>query len=272
MSEKIPEVYKAIAAIVNETGSIPKTGYNDYHQYAYTREEDIVNTLKKQFAAHQVILLPNVTRTRRVGESTLINVEFTLMSLKDGSKHVFNVPGEGADKGDKGTPKALTMAIKYALSKQFLIASGDDAEADTATDARSYGAKSTSTGSNDLFSRGTSEAASSDEEDEAPKAAPKASLARGVAAKVAKATTKVTETEEAGEEQEDVLLSRAQAATSSNKATAEDTEETAAPEAATEDDSEEESTPKVTSKASDILAKWKTNKEKSNTASLARRA
>lgn len=275
MSEKIPEVYKAIAAIVNSTGAIPKTGYNDFHNYAYTREEDIVNTLKKQFEAHQVILLPNVTKAERVGDNTLINVEFTLMSLKDGSKHVFNVPGEGTDKNDKGTPKALTMAMKYALQKQFLVGSGDDAEADTTADARAYGSKSSvgnsARGSDDMFSRGTAAATTSDEDEaeEAPKAktgAAKNSISAILARANAKTSKTTEETEESTEDQEDVLLSRAKAANAKATTTSEETEEEA--EAAGE---EVASDTQVTSKASDILAKWKNNKTK-NTASLARRA
>lgn len=258
MGEKIPEIYKAIAAIVNTTGAIPKTGYNDYHEYAYTKEEDIVNALKKQFEAHEVVLLPNVTKIEKVGDTTLINVEFTLMSLKDGSKHVFNVPGEGSDKGDKGTPKALTMAIKYALSKQFLVASGDDAEADTSVDARVYGSKSSakasSGNSDDLFSRGSSNAKTEDESEDSDSAFTRGSTNAAKAVSVDSQTGEVSE-------QEDVLLTRALAATSTK----------AAPKATIED-SEEAEAPQVTSKASDILSKWKNNKTKTGTTSLARRA
>ena len=41
------------------------------------------------------------------------------------------VAGEGADPGDKSVCKAQTSALKYALLQSFLIATGDDPEADS---------------------------------------------------------------------------------------------------------------------------------------------
>src|SRR5574340_328981 len=54
--------------------------------------------------------------------------KLTAMDGKD--KIEFLVIGEGQDRGDKATYKAMTGATKYALLKLFLIPTGDDPEKD----------------------------------------------------------------------------------------------------------------------------------------------
>ena len=44
------------------------------------------------------------------------------------------IPGTGADTGDKGHAKAMTMSKKYFLSQVFLIGGNDDPEADEKVD------------------------------------------------------------------------------------------------------------------------------------------
>jgi hypothetical protein len=57
-----------------------------------------------------------------------LTVRFTATDGKD--KLEFTVIGEGQDRGDKATYKAMTGATKYALLKLFLIPTGDDPEKD----------------------------------------------------------------------------------------------------------------------------------------------
>jgi len=73
--------------------------------------------------------------------------------------------GYGDDAGDKGIYKAYTGAEKYALMKQFLVATGDDPEGDTGTDKRAAAAEAAS---NVTVERGARQGA----RQSAPKAAP----------------------------------------------------------------------------------------------------
>jgi hypothetical protein len=43
---------------------------------------------------------------------------------------IAKVAGQGLDSGDKAPYKAMTGALKYALLQSFLLATGDDPEAD----------------------------------------------------------------------------------------------------------------------------------------------
>jgi len=133
---EITHVYKAIQAIQSQGLTVEKTGRNDFHKYNYVREEDVVEVLRKAFKENDLILLINTVSVEHTNNLTVGLFEFTLMSMQDGSTYVTKIPGEGADKGDKGSPKALTMATKYFLTKTALLSTGDDAEADEKTDER----------------------------------------------------------------------------------------------------------------------------------------
>jgi hypothetical protein len=70
------------------------------------------------------------------GKQALLTLRFT-WTLTDGDSGEtisFQSVGTGADSGDKAAYKAATGALKYALLTGFLIPTGDDPEADLATD------------------------------------------------------------------------------------------------------------------------------------------
>jgi hypothetical protein len=53
--------------------------------------------------------------------STVLTIEYDLVSAEDGSKHVACVVGEAMDSGDKGSNKALSVGYKYMAFQIFCI-------------------------------------------------------------------------------------------------------------------------------------------------------
>ena len=76
---------------------------------------------------------------------TVIRIKFQFIDGTTGERtDMQEIVSYGDDPGDKGIYKALTGAVKYALMKTFLIATGDDPEADKSTDRRSAAAEASS--------------------------------------------------------------------------------------------------------------------------------
>jgi len=72
--------------------------------------------------------------SERIGEgdsilvNVCLNVDFDIVSARDGSTHSIAVSGEALDAGDKATAKAMSSAWKQAVVQTFCIPSG---QADT---------------------------------------------------------------------------------------------------------------------------------------------
>jgi hypothetical protein len=123
-----------LAAVMAAVERVPKNGWNDFHKYHYATEADLSDAVRSNLARHGVMLIPTVDKLEwrtvqaKNGEEKIatLTVRFTATDGKD--KIDFTVIGEGQDRGDKATYKAMTGATKYALLKLFLIPTGDDPE------------------------------------------------------------------------------------------------------------------------------------------------
>lgn len=122
------------AAVMAQVEHVPKNGWNDFHKYHYATEADITTCVRAAMAEQGLMLIPTVDKVDWTkisgpkGEDRLatLTVKFT---LTDGvESREFIILGEGQDRGDKATYKAMTGALKYALLKLFLIPTGDDPE------------------------------------------------------------------------------------------------------------------------------------------------
>jgi len=130
--EKISKVQQDIQTVI-------KGGYNDFNKYAYAREVDIIGEIKPLLGKYRLALTnsgKSITRytstdeKQRENETVFVEIEYTLHDL-DGKDTLVSIGyGVGKDIGDKAVYKALTGAMKYYLSKTFLVETGDDAEND----------------------------------------------------------------------------------------------------------------------------------------------
>lgn len=139
------QVYKAIAAVAGELAKvgISKDKKNEQQGYRFRGIDDVYNALAPALVAHGLVVLPRVL-SREVTEResrnggvlfyVVVNVEFDLIAVADGSRHTIRTYGEAMDSGDKATNKALSAAYKYAMFQTFCVpteGAADDADAHT---------------------------------------------------------------------------------------------------------------------------------------------
>ena len=141
---KPPAVYKAICAITAafSHAGIAKDRVNEQEGWTFRGIDDVYNALSPLLAKHKLCILPRILerechhQRQGVGESTChvaLKVAFDFISALDGSCHSIEIWGEGTDRSDKATNKAIAAAYKYAAFQVFCIpiAGHPDGDAET---------------------------------------------------------------------------------------------------------------------------------------------
>lgn len=127
-----------LVKVMNETKRVAKNGRNDFHKYDYVTEADILEAVRENLVNNNVFIFTSVVQTQKEGDMTSVMTLHTLVDGDSGESMEVRGMGQGQDKGDKGSNKAITSAMKYMLMKMFLIPTGDDVEASDA-DGKSTG-------------------------------------------------------------------------------------------------------------------------------------
>lgn len=137
--DKVGGVFLKIAKVMADVETVAKRGHNKAHDYDYAMEADIVDELRPIMAKHKIVMIPHQSSERneievstRSGKASIVRIHHTFgfYDAEDGSAVEIGVWGEGFDSLDKASYKAFTGAEKYALLKIFMVATGDDPEAD----------------------------------------------------------------------------------------------------------------------------------------------
>ena len=136
-------VYQRWNRIIGEMGIIPKRGFNEHHKYWFTTDADLNSFVGPLFAKYHLVVIPAVTNVERFEPASgakqyLTRVHFHVLVINaDKPEDRFEVDwiGEGADVVDKGVYKAFTGGLKYFYMKLLQVATGDDPETFTRTDA-----------------------------------------------------------------------------------------------------------------------------------------
>ena len=143
-TKKELNIYRKISKVMEEVKKIQKTGYNEFNKYEYATEEDVLKELRPALIKHKLLVIPSITGEKREtipgekGESSLItlNFNFKIIDVDNGDEITLLWVGYGSDKQDKGGYKAMTGAVKFFLSKTFLLPSGNDPEEERKTKAK----------------------------------------------------------------------------------------------------------------------------------------
>lgn len=139
------KLHDKLAEVVAEIGYVAKDGKNDFQNYRYTSAEALLAEVRKPLSARRVTLMPALrevtereyqTSKGKASVITTAHVRFTFVDGETGEREECDWAGQGDDPADKGLGKAFTNAIKTFLREAFLIPTGDDPEADGATDSR----------------------------------------------------------------------------------------------------------------------------------------
>lgn len=135
-------ISNVMAALAKE--GISKGRRNEQQGYAFRGIDDVYNTLASMLSAEGLVILPRclsrevTERQTRSGAPLFyvcVDVEFTFVSARDGSRVIVRMPGEAMDSADKATNKAMSAAYKYACLQTFCIPTEGDNDADQTTHA-----------------------------------------------------------------------------------------------------------------------------------------
>ncbi len=126
-------IYELMPKIMADVPSIGKDRKNTGQGYSFRGIDDVYNALNGILAKHSVFMsaeILDVKREERPSKSggTMAFVQAHVryrFNAPDGSYITTDSLGEGMDSGDKATPKALSVAQKYALFQAFLIPTSD---------------------------------------------------------------------------------------------------------------------------------------------------
>jgi hypothetical protein len=122
-------IYAAIPAIMAEIPSICKDRKNTAQGYNFRGIDDVYNALNPILAKHQVFMRADVLEIKReerpsksggIMAFVQVRVRYSFVA-SDGSFVSTDALGEGMDSGDKATPKAMSIAQKYAILQMFAI-------------------------------------------------------------------------------------------------------------------------------------------------------
>lgn len=125
-------VHQAISNVTAELArsGIGKTKRNAAQGFAYRGVDDVMQAMSWALPRCGLTMTPRVVgRTERAAASksggtiysVILDVEWDLVSVIDGSRCIVRVHGEAMDSGDKATTKALSAAYKYACVLAFSI-------------------------------------------------------------------------------------------------------------------------------------------------------
>lgn len=135
----VPNIYAKVMNIQQSIHTVIKSGFNDHFKYKFAKERDVIAEVKPLLGKEGIAITHTVTKEEIVEHGTTstgakkfltkLTVKFRLTNVLDKDDYIeADAVGQGQDNEDKGAPKAYTMALKYFLSKMFLIETGDDAE------------------------------------------------------------------------------------------------------------------------------------------------
>ena len=128
--EKGKRIHAQLALIMAEVEAIGKNRKNETQNFKYRGIEDVVNMLHPLFAKHKVFILTEILEDKTEDRETankkkliyrVLKVKVSYVSGEDGSQLSVSVIGEGMDSGDKAANKAMSAALKYALSQTFVM-------------------------------------------------------------------------------------------------------------------------------------------------------
>ena len=139
-------IHERILAVRREAKFASKSGSNEHQRYKYTMLNDVIKEVRELCNKHGIYIYPaTVERGEPIvktkadrGSGAIVTgsivVPYTIdyvVAGEDGDSITISVSAAGEDAGDKFAYKANTGALKYALLQLFMLATLDDAEADS---------------------------------------------------------------------------------------------------------------------------------------------
>ena len=135
------EIYSLIGKAMDEIGAISKDSYNQQQKFKYRGIDAVMNALNPVMRKYGLFVTPEVLDHKREERQTssggrliysILTMRYT-MYAPDGSNVSAVVIGEGMDRGDKASNKAMSVAMKYAMFQLFCIPTEEMVDPDSET-------------------------------------------------------------------------------------------------------------------------------------------
>lgn len=139
MTDK-PTVVEALSAVMEEVRAVRKGDRNQQQNYSFRGVDAVVNAVGPVLRKHGVVVVPAQsqatyrdvqTSTGKPSRECTVTVTYRFYGPA-GDFIDAMVPGESMDFGDKGAPKAMSVAYRIALLQALCIPT-DDVEPDAQT-------------------------------------------------------------------------------------------------------------------------------------------
>lgn len=140
MTDK-PTIYEALAAVMGDVQAVKKGDRNTQQNYSFRGIDAVINAVGPVLRKHSVLAVPHITeahyrdvQTSQGKPSRECTVRVTYRFYGPAGDYLdVQVPGESMDFGDKGAPKAMSVAYRIALLQALCIPTDD-----TEPDSQSY--------------------------------------------------------------------------------------------------------------------------------------
>lgn len=128
MSEKL-SVFEAWSKVMEEVQAIGKTKRNEQQGYIFRGIDAVMNAVGPVLRKHSVVVVPEevrssyrdvLTSTGKPSREVTVIVTYRVYGPA-GDSFTMQSPGESMDIGDKGTPKAMSVAYRTVLLQSLTI-------------------------------------------------------------------------------------------------------------------------------------------------------
>jgi hypothetical protein len=133
-------IHDKLVHVRKNVGNIEKSKTNTHLRYEYRTEDDYYNTIRPLLDEVGVMLYVSTTNAHIDGGYVYVTMEYVYVDTDSGERVSAGAMGMGDLKDGTGIKKAQTGAARYHFQKMFLVADGEDDEADVGRPARSQGA------------------------------------------------------------------------------------------------------------------------------------
>lgn len=117
-------VHVLMSKVMADIGAIKKRQRNEHFKFNFRGIDDVMNALYEPLTKHGVFYVAEILENRvdpgQRGFHAVVRVRYTFYGPAGDSVPTEGM-GEASDTGDKAVPKALAIALKYALLHTFCI-------------------------------------------------------------------------------------------------------------------------------------------------------
>lgn len=133
------KLFSKMALVMGRVRTLEKTGYNKFDKYDYVTADAIATQVGSAMADVGLAFFPSIVDVKtedyatKAGGSnfrTVVHMQMTIACSETGAAWTSDWFGEAIDRSDKSISKAAVSAVKYFLLKTFLLAGGDEEDAD----------------------------------------------------------------------------------------------------------------------------------------------